>query len=369
MLSRLAADGHEVHTVIPESGPLVSLLQDHGVIVHIYPPLAIIDRFTFRSLPNFFGFDWRFLRSVYWLATMILRLRVDIVYTNASVIPVAALAATLTGRRHFWHIREFFSEFPSAWILYQWYIGLLSSNIIANSQATAQQFTHRLRRKCLVIYNGLNNDYGSVSADEVKRFRSTLGDPLFLVGVVGRIKWVRKGQEVLVKAAAILADEFPHVRYVIVGSCAPGYEDHLARLIALIQEKGLDDRFILTGDIQETEQVYAACDVTVVPSVLPEPFGSVVMESMACGTPVIGSRTGGISEQIVDGITGFLFSPGDEVDLARALSIIILDDPLRLRMSDAGRRRIQDAFALDGAYQSFVALIGSGSDKYKRPAK
>jgi glycosyltransferase involved in cell wall biosynthesis len=345
--------------VIPCHGPLVNLLEERGITVHIFPSLAVVDRNQLASFRGKLGFAFSFPRSVLWLAALILRHNIDIVHTNTSVLPAPALAARLTGHRHYWHIREFFSEFPAFWRIYQRYIGLFSSRIIANSRATREQFSPRLQEKCSVVYNGLDEDSGIVNPENVRRFRSSLGDPKFLVGVVGRIKWIRKGQEVLVKAAALLSERFPEARYVIVGSCAPGNEDHLVRLRTLIREKRLEDRIIFTGDLEDLRDVYAAFDVTVVPSVLPEPFGCVVVESMAAGTPVVGSRIGGIPEQIVDGTTGLLFQPGDEADLARALSQIMSDEPLRLRMADASRRRFEDAFRLDTAYRAFAGIIGS----------
>jgi glycosyltransferase involved in cell wall biosynthesis len=357
MVRRFARDGHEVHVVLPNSGPLVNLLVEDGIKVHIYRALTIIDRIQFRSLRGVLAFVLNFPRSVFWLAALILRHKADVVHTNTSVIPAPALAAKLTGRRHFWHIREFFSDVPSFWNVYQWYVGLFSSTIIANSCATRDQFNGRIQKKCRVVYNGLDADSGLVNLDNARRFRASLGSPKCLVGVVGRIKWVRKGQEVLVKAAALLMETYPDARYVIIGSCAPGNEDHMVRLRALIHEKGLEDRVVFTGDLDDLRDVYAAFDLTVVPSVMPEPFGCVVVESMAAGTPVVGSRIGGIPEQIVDGTTGLLFEPGDEVDLSRALSKLMSDEPLRLRMAEASQRRYRETFSLDTTYKAFAQII------------
>jgi glycosyltransferase involved in cell wall biosynthesis len=358
MLRRLTKDGHEVHVVLPGRGPLVNLLLEHGINVHRYEPLAVIDRNQLRSFRGAIAFALNFQRSVFWLAALMLRQGFDVVHTNSAVIPAPALAAKFTGRRHVWHIREFFSDFPSLWKLYQWYVGLLSAQIVANSLATREQFSARLRKKCSVIYNGLDEDSGVIDRENAQRFRASLGNPKWLIGVVGRIKWVRKGQEVLVKAAALLANEFPDTRYVVVGSCAPGNEDHLVRLHELIHEKGLKERFIFAGELEDLRDIYAAFDLTVVPSMMPEPFGCVVVESMAVGTPVVGTRIGGIPEQIVDGTTGLLFEPGDEVGLARALSKLMSDEALRLSMADACRRRFQNTFSLDTAYSKFSEIIG-----------
>ena len=81
------------------------------------------------------------------------------------------------------------------------------------------------------------------------------------------------------------------------------------------------------------------------------------MESMAAGTPVIGSRCGGIPEMIVDNETGLLFSPGDEVELASALSRVISDGQLRTAMSQRGRRRFIDCFRMKDAHANLSELF------------
>jgi glycosyltransferase involved in cell wall biosynthesis len=125
----------------------------------------------------------------------------------------------------------------------------------------------------------------------------------------------------------------------------------------LVREKGLEDKVIFTGDIQKPRDVFAAFDVTVVPSVLPEPFGRVVMESMAAGTPVIGSDCGGIPEQIVPGVTGLLFKPGDEKDLAKALDELLGDKTKRLRMSEEGKRHVREKFEDSVVYVRFKEVF------------
>ena len=364
-----ARDGHEVHVVVPCTGPLVGLLEDKGIKVHIHKNLAIIERTQFASLAGKLSLMWKYPLSTLWLIRLILRLKVDLVHTNTGVLPSPALAAKLTGRRHMWHIREFLSEFPSVWKIYQYYMCLLSTKVITISRTVQNQFAAGLQDRCSIVYDGLGEDAMTVDQAEVARFRSSIGDSYLLIGVIGRIKWVRKGQEVLVKAAGLLRDKFPSARYVIVGSVAPGNQDHLVRLRELIHELGLDDRVVFTGDVEDPRPLYAAFDITVVPSVQPEPFGCVVMESMAAGTPVIGSRIGGIPEQIVDERTGLLFAPGDEVDLAHALERVMSDERLRLDMGLKSRQHFIEMFRMEETYRRLDQIFRGGIDSDQFPLK
>jgi len=357
MLELFARSGHEIHVVLPADGPLTELLQNSGIKVHIFPFLAVIERLNLGSLRGKIAFFVHFWLSVLWLVVLIVKLNVDVVHSNTAVLPAPALATTLTRRRHLWHIREFFSEYPGMWRHYQKYMWRFSDKIITISSAVQRQFEPRFQEKCTLVYDGLDADAASVDLESAHRFRASVGNPKFLAGVVGRIKWVRKGQEVLIRAAAILAEEHPEARYVIVGSAAPGNEDHLIRLQQLIKDLKMEDKILITGEITNVHDVYAALDVTVVPSILPEPFGCVVMESMAAGTPVVASRCGGIAEQIVDGVTGFLFEPGDERELASALDRLMVDPALRSRFAQASRERCAEKFGIRTFHEKLAEVF------------
>ena len=81
------------------------------------------------------------------------------------------------------------------------------------------------------------------------------------------------------------------------------------------------------------------CALAVVPSVWPEPFGLVAIEAMAAGRPVIASAIGGLSDIVVDGVTGVLVPPGDALALRASIKRILADPRLRVAMGLAARER------------------------------
>jgi glycosyltransferase involved in cell wall biosynthesis len=101
--------------------------------------------------------------------------------------------------------------------------------------------------------------------------------------------------------------------------------------------------------------VFAMADVCVCPSRWPEPLGTVNVEAMAAGKPVVASRVGGIPEVVEDGITGFLVPPVDRKALTSALSRLLNDEDLRRRMGGAARRRSVE-FGWDRAARSLDAI-------------
>lgn len=359
VFSRFAEDGHEVHAVLPEHGPLVALLEARGVHVHLHPSLSIVDRAQLGSLGGCLRFLFQFPGSVLWLAQLMLRLRIDVVHSNTVVIPSPSVAALLTRRRHVWHVRELLGEFGSLWRPYQRLVHRLSDAIIAISRCTRDQFEPALRDKISVIYDGLDEADSIVTPSHRDQLRRLVPAGSTVVGVVGRIKFHRKGQEVLVRAASLLRASHPDVRYLIVGSASPGNEDQVTRLRALIHELGVEDIVVLAGESDDPASVFAALDIAVAPSVQPEPFGCVVMEAMAVGTSVVGSRSGGIAEQIVDGNSGLLFTPGDAESLAGALDQLLSNPELRSAMTANALLRVRTTFSLNGTYQSMVSLFDS----------
>ncbi len=314
----LLAKGDEVHVVLPGRGPLNEKLREAGVQVVEHPWLWTVDRASMAGPRGVVHFLASAVPSVFFMSGLMIRRRIDVVHSNTAIILAPAFAARLLGRPHIWHIREFFSEFPGFWNAHCRAMRFLSTRIVAVSQAVADQFPLSCRLRLRVIHNGFPAaEFAPVAAERVQNFRRiyNLG-PHRVVGIIGRIKWKRKGQEVFVRAAARLKERFPETLFVVVGSPYPGNEDHLTRLRLLIRELGLEGSVLCTGDAEDIKAAYAAMDIVVLASTQPEPFGGVVIEAMALGRPVIGSRIGGTPEQIEDRVTGLLFEPGDDQDLA-----------------------------------------------------
>lgn len=354
--------------VLPEEGPLSRRIRDLRVSVTVDPSLSIITRSALRPgrlIPLIAGFPGGAIR----MARFIRRTRIDLVHTNTGVIFSPALAARLARVPHVWHIRDSFLEFRQAWPAYAAYMRSLSDRIIAVSNPIAAQF--RSGSGVTVVHNGVSmdefdGDWGRPAAEF--RAKHDLG-AAFVVGCVGRIKFVRKGQEILIRAASILRQRGVSARYVIVGSPSPGSEDHLDQLKALIADLDLGDSVVLTGEMDDVRPAYAAMDVLVLPSCQPEPFGGVVLEAMAMERPVIATAIGGSLDQVADGETGFLVRPGDPEALADPLERLAHDAPLRAAMGKAGRDRLATRFAFDQMLARFVGVYRECLDERRAPLR
>jgi glycosyltransferase involved in cell wall biosynthesis len=341
--------------VLPEDGPLRQRLEALGVEVVLHPRLSVITRPIFRSW-RILVFLLEFPASVAFLRSLIRRRKIDLVHTNTGVMVSPALAAKLAGVPHLWHIRDWFQEFRGLWKPYSNYIIWSSRGVINVSKAVASQFPNT--PKIHVVYDGFPSDSFKPphpgAGDEFRR-RFNLGSD-FVVGCVGRIKFQRKGQEFLVRAAAILRTRGLRPKVLIIGSAFPGNESHTQALVALIKELRLEDIVVLTGELDDVKPAYMAMNVLALPSAQPEPFANVMMEAMALGVPVIATNIGGSPEAVGDGITGFLVPPSDPDALADKIELLMNDPKLCKRLGQAGPARVTDRFSIEDMIRQIETL-------------
>jgi len=158
----------------------------------------------------------------------------------------------------------------------------------------------------------------------------------------------RKGQDRVIQALPRIRQSLPHVKYVMVGM-----GEELASLTTLAHELGVQDSVIFAGGVpdQELAAYYAACDVFIMPNRQIgddiEGFGIVYLEAGAAGKPVIGGKSGGTDDAIIDGVTGMRVDGNSSVEIADAV-IDLLSTPGRGKaMGMHGRQRVENEFAWD----------------------
>jgi D-inositol-3-phosphate glycosyltransferase len=143
-----------------------------------------------------------------------------------------------------------------------------------------------------------------------------------------------KGVDILLNSMTCLT-EAGDVHLLVVGGDTVGGGE-MARLVALAGELGITDKVTFLGAIEHERMplFYNAADVCVVPS-YHESFGLAALEALACGTPVVAARVGGLATIIIDGETGYLLNELSPEALARCLRLILEGGALRERMGEA----------------------------------
>ena len=156
---------------------------------------------------------------------------------------------------------------------------------------------------------------------------------------VGRVEPI-KGLDLLVETAAQM-DSSEGVRMMVVGADVNG-DREMHRVKQLAKERDLEDKIDFVGQVDHDDLplYYNAADVCVVPSYY-ESFGLVALESMACGTPVVATRVGGLSTIVHHGRTGYLKSWRCPEAFANSVEMIISSDGLQQSMGEAARKRAE----------------------------
>jgi len=234
----------------------------------------------------------------------------DLVYLNGTVS--GRLLPALIGRRSVLHVHDIVDRVPRFWSR--------ADAVLADSGAVADRLPGL---NAHVVYCPVELDVADAPAPWPP------GDGP-VVGFVGRIE-PRKGPLDLVRAAAAIRAGAPGARIVLVGDdpydSAPDY----ARRVR--QAEGVEH----IPWVPDGAAVMRHLDVLVAPS-RQEPFGTVLAEAMAAGTPVVATRVGGLAEVVADGVTGRLVTPGRPDELAAAVLEVLA---ARERMGGAARERAQ----------------------------
>ncbi|HEY6958272.1 MAG TPA: glycosyltransferase [Candidatus Limnocylindria bacterium] len=171
-----------------------------------------------------------------------------------------------------------------------------------------------------------------------------------LILFVGRIEQI-KGIDVLLRALGLLFFRHPELRsdvclVVVGGALDPGDDapetEKIQELRRLVHQHRMEANvsFVGSRDQDALAMYYAAADVCAVPS-LTESFGLVALEAMACGTPVVGTRVGGLQKLIEDGESGLLVPAGDYQALAEAIAQVLTDPRLRMHLAHGARDRAE----------------------------
>jgi D-inositol-3-phosphate glycosyltransferase len=188
-----------------------------------------------------------------------------------------------------------------------------------------------------------------------------------IVLFVGRIEQI-KGIDVLLRAFGLLFFRRPDLRrdvclLVVGGALDPqddaSESDKIHELRRLVHEHRMEANVNFVGSLdQETLALYyAAADLCAVPS-LTESFGLVALEAMACGTPVVGTRVGGLQTIIEDGESGLLVPAGDYQALAEAIANVLTDHRLRTHLAHGARDRAEH-FTWQNVGEKISALYDS----------
>jgi glycosyltransferase involved in cell wall biosynthesis len=303
---RLLARGHTLTLATPAAGPL----DDAGLPV-VRLALGGLER----------GAGARAARS--FPRARRLAAAHDLVYLNGTVS--GRLLPALVGRRSVLHVHDIVDRVPRFWSL--------ADAVLADSGAVADRLPGL---DANVVYCPVELDVADAPAPWPPDADGGRDRPV--VGFVGRIE-PRKGPLDLVRAAPLIRAVAPDARIVLVGDDPYDSAPEYARSV----QAATDVEHVAW--VPDGAAVMRHLDVLVAPS-RQEPFGTVLAEAMAAGTPVVATRVGGLAEVVADGVTGRLVAPDRPDELAAAvLEVLAARDRMGAAARDRAQRFGADAYA------------------------
>jgi len=209
--------------------------------------------------------------------------------------------------------------------------------------------------KVFVVPNGVNiEEFDLITNEEVHEIKNQYNlKKTFNVLFAGRVAQI-KGIDILIKAISKLDNE--NIKLIIAG---PDF-GALTALQEICRRLSLTDKVIFTGILERKRfcNLVKSCDMLVLPSYGGESFGIVLAEAMACNKPVIGSRTGGISEIIKEGEDGFLFNVGSVEELSEKIKLLYQNRDLCKKLGNKGRIKVEKHYTWGKVANTYLRLWG-----------
>lgn len=189
------------------------------------------------------------------------------------------------------------------------------------------------------------------NGEDATWFREEFGlqdNSLVIANLAQMIK--RKGQEVLIGSFASIVEDFPHAVLMLFGK-GPKQEDYQA----LVKDLGLQDKVIFPGFRTDIGRILPNVDVVVHPATM-EGLGVALLQSAACGKPIVATDAGGIPEIVEHDLNGYLIEVGDGDELSHYVRLLLGDNALRQKLGHAGRDKVLSEFSINAMTLGNFAL-------------
>jgi len=232
---------------------------------------------------------------------------------------------------------------------------------VSNSTKELVQSVGVPEEKIEVIYNGVQNcmltkETDSMAVDNLrKEYGIRDGDKVLLT--VARVL-PRKGQDTVIKALPTVLEEFPRLKYMIVGEGR--YREKFSELAL---EIGVNDKVIFTGGVahEETINFFDLADIFVMPNRYwndkIEGLPNSLIEASARSVPLIAGDHGGSREAVRDNVTGLLVDPQSVEEVAQAIITILKDDKMALEMGKSGKDTVIKFHTEEEMIKNYISAI------------
>lgn len=338
LLPKLNKERYNIVVCSFKSGELQHCLEQSGISVRI-----VKRRFKFDPI------------CIYRLCSIMKKENIDIVHTHChKPNTTGRVAVKLAGVPVIIANEHNVDSWKSSWqlILDKW-LAAYSDKIIAVSEAVKNFYVENAdipADKFEVIYNGVDLDFWQkdIPSQEViaeKKAELGLLQDDKVIAAIGRLH-PQKDHEYLLRAAREIIPRMKNLKFLIVGD-GPMRDS----LESLSERLGIKENVVFTGKRDDIKDLLYISDISVLSSIR-EGFSNVVLESMACGKPVVATDVGGNKEIIIDGENGFIVPSRDKDALADKILALAGNEELTEKMGLAAKETVKNFSLSQMAYKT-----------------
>jgi glycosyltransferase involved in cell wall biosynthesis len=360
LLSHLDAERYERHVVVfnPSSNYVFDAeLEAMGVRVWNMPPAV-------RGIPKRMAYLWKLFRQV----------RPHIVHSwTVHDNPYAGVVGLLAGVPvRMGSLRNSLTLDGTANLprVFKWLAFHSVKRLVVNAQATVSelQAIHYPMQRVVYLPNCLDTERFSPdgAVDDLSAHGVEAGQTV--VGIVANLRRV-KNYEMFIAGMARIIERRPEVRAVIFGQPIPAEPDYPELMRGLIAQHAMQGKIIMAGFSDSVPTQMRRMDVVCMTS-NNEGMPNAVLEAMAVGKPVVSTRVGGVTDLIVDRVSGMLIDPGDVEGFVEAVECVLDNPEMAKSMGAAALARIQEGYRcdliaaeFDKLYQQFSQSAGQHFSK------
>lgn len=278
--------------------------------------------------------------------------KINLMYTNTSVIYMGALLNKITKIPHIWHIREFGKEDHGLKNIYgdrcfEKCLNKYTTKIIYISKSIKEKFDSKImdKNKSIVIYNDISPEYinpkETINKNEILK--------LVIIGTIQE----GKGQLEVIKAVEKLKKDNINVVLHIAGTEKGEYYQQIKKYIG---EHDLNDDIKFDGFVEDTNEYRKNFDVGIIAS-SNEAFGRVTIEGMLSALAMVGANSSGTRELIEDGKNGLLYELHNVNDLANKIKYLHKNRDILEKISYTGLQDAKSKYTVGNAAKSIYSII------------
>ncbi|MEM9324882.1 MAG: glycosyltransferase family 4 protein [Bacteroidota bacterium] len=330
---------------LPYHGELEDHIRPLDCEVHVFG-LGVMRRKYF-SFPRIIGFGVGLIYAFIKVYLLARKEKAVAIHSNTTSLVVGPFVARAVGIPHIQHVREilvspvFLRKFTAK------LASRLSSRVIAVSQSVVQNLMidePQIEKKTIVINNGIDPNRYQVGNGQATRARWNIPNAATVVMMIARVHWW-KGQDLFLKVAESLQVSDDQVYFMCVGSPFQGNEHLMDELFK--SRNGLPDpnRFIIVPFQSRVSDYLDAADIFLLPSTLPDPFPTTVLEAMAMSKAIVVNGHGGACDMIIQGESGYIVRPPNDVEgFVHYVKKLLDDQSLRIQLGEHAQSRLNKHF-------------------------